>query len=104
MVQKLQTGSEYRSLNAVEQVKVPACNSYFTGVPWTSRFFLGGGGGQFKVLVLTYKALYGLGPGCLKDHLLLESSAWLLRATGGDLLQVPSKSEARSVGTTKMPW
>lgn len=35
---------------------------------------------QFKVLLISYKARYGLGPGYLKGHLVLQTSAWALRS------------------------
>lgn len=34
---------------------------------------------QFKMLLITFKALYSLGPGYLRDHLTLQHSAWPLR-------------------------
>lgn len=50
---------------------------------------------QFKVLILTFKAQYGLGPQCLKDHLLSDELALLLRWCGGNvLLHVLLLSEA----------
>ena len=50
---------------------------------------------QFKVLVLTYKALNGLGPGYLKDRLLPYEPAWQLSSSQGTLLKDPSLKEVR---------
>lgn len=54
---------------------------------------------QSKVLVMTHKALYHLGPENLKDHLPLQVSAEPLRSSGEGLLQVPPLAEARLVAT-----
>ncbi|XP_053100645.1 uncharacterized protein LOC128322765 [Hemicordylus capensis] len=50
---------------------------------------------QFKVLVLTFNALNGLGPGYLRDHLLPRVAAHLMRSSEGALLQVPTMREVR---------
>ncbi|XP_053112476.1 uncharacterized protein LOC128327575 [Hemicordylus capensis] len=50
---------------------------------------------QFKVLVLTFKALNGLGSGYLRDHLLPRVAACLTRSSEGALLRVPTMKEAR---------
>ncbi|KAF7254014.1 Beta-centractin [Varanus komodoensis] len=50
---------------------------------------------QFKVLVMTYKALNGLGPGYLKEHLHPYMPAHPLRSAGEALLQEPSVKEIR---------
>uniref|UniRef100_A0A8D0GH51 Reverse transcriptase domain-containing protein n=1 Tax=Sphenodon punctatus TaxID=8508 RepID=A0A8D0GH51_SPHPU len=44
---------------------------------------------RFKVLVLIYKALYGLGPSYCGDHLALRASERSLRSTAGAFLEVP---------------
>lgn len=46
-----------------------------------------------------YKALYGLGPGYLKDPISLYTPAWVLRSLAEHLLWVPSVSEAWLVVT-----
>ena len=43
---------------------------------------------QFKVLVITYKALYRLGPGYLKDHISLYAPSGQLRSAEEALLSV----------------
>ncbi|KAF7247239.1 Calcium uptake protein 1, mitochondrial [Varanus komodoensis] len=50
---------------------------------------------QFKVLVMTYKALNGLGPGYLKERLHPYMPACPLRSAGEALLQEPSVKEIR---------
>ena len=45
---------------------------------------------QFKVLVLTYKALYGLGPQYLTEHLSRHEPTRTLRSTSKVLLRVPT--------------
>ncbi|KAF7251566.1 Zinc finger FYVE domain-containing protein 26 [Varanus komodoensis] len=50
---------------------------------------------QFKVLVMTYKALNGLGPGYLKDRLHPYMPDRPLRSAGEALLQEPSMKEIR---------
>ncbi|XP_053106346.1 uncharacterized protein LOC128325025 [Hemicordylus capensis] len=50
---------------------------------------------QFKVLVLTFKALNGLGPGYLRDRLHPRVAARLTRTSEGALLWVPTMREAR---------
>ncbi|KAF7237340.1 Zinc finger protein 79 [Varanus komodoensis] len=52
---------------------------------------------QFKVLVMTYKALNGLGPGYLKEHLRPYMPAHPLRSAGEALLREPSVKEIRRV-------
>ncbi|KAF7245550.1 hypothetical protein EYD10_08337 [Varanus komodoensis] len=52
---------------------------------------------QFKVLVMPYKALNGLGPGYLKERLGPYMPAHPLRAAGEALLQEPSMKEIRRV-------
>lgn len=53
---------------------------------------------QFKVLVLTFKALHDLGPGCLKDLLVLPNiPVYPLRTSEGALLQVSPLSQVRGV-------
>ena len=54
---------------------------------------------QFKVLVLTFKALNGLGPVYLKERLHPHQSAWTLRSSAEGLLSVPSLREAKLQGT-----
>lgn len=39
--------------------KIPTCNSFFEGMMWLPIIF----GAQFKILILTYKALYSLDQG-----------------------------------------
>ncbi|KAF7254804.1 RNA-directed DNA polymerase from mobile element jockey [Varanus komodoensis] len=53
---------------------------------------------QFKVLVMTYKALNGLGPGYLKERLHPHMPSHPLRSTGEALLREPSVKEVRRVG------
>ncbi|KAF7238224.1 Protein kinase C alpha type, partial [Varanus komodoensis] len=50
---------------------------------------------QFKVLIMTYKALNGLGPGYLKECLRPYTPACPLRSAGEALLQEPSVKEIR---------
>ncbi|KAF7249630.1 putative RNA-directed DNA polymerase from transposon BS [Varanus komodoensis] len=50
---------------------------------------------QFKVSVMTYKALNGLGPGYLKEHLCPYVPARPLRSAGEALLREPSVKEIR---------
>ncbi|XP_060124758.1 uncharacterized protein LOC132591228 [Zootoca vivipara] len=54
---------------------------------------------QFKVLVLTFKALNGLGPVYLKERLHPHRSARTLRSSSEGLLAVPSLREAKLQGT-----
>lgn len=54
---------------------------------------------KFKVLVIIYKVLIGLGPGCLEDCLILHSPARTFRSSWEGLFQVPPLAEARSVVT-----
>uniref|UniRef100_A0A670I7A7 Reverse transcriptase domain-containing protein n=1 Tax=Podarcis muralis TaxID=64176 RepID=A0A670I7A7_PODMU len=54
---------------------------------------------QFKVLVLTFKALNGLGPVYLKERLHPHHSARTLRSSAEGLLAVPSLREAKLQGT-----
>uniref|UniRef100_A0A8D0BC31 Reverse transcriptase domain-containing protein n=1 Tax=Salvator merianae TaxID=96440 RepID=A0A8D0BC31_SALMN len=53
---------------------------------------------QFKVLVVTYKALHGLGPGYLRDRLLPHVSQRPVRSHRVGLLQVPSANQCRLAG------
>ncbi|KAF7239825.1 Ran-binding protein 17 [Varanus komodoensis] len=50
---------------------------------------------QFKVLVITYKALNGLGPGYLKEHLLPYLPSHPLRSAAEALLRKPSVKDTR---------
>ncbi|KAF7249458.1 RNA-directed DNA polymerase from mobile element jockey [Varanus komodoensis] len=50
---------------------------------------------QFKVLVMTYKALNGLGPGYLNEHLHPYMPDRPLRSVGESLLREPSMKEIR---------
>ena len=54
---------------------------------------------QFKVLVLSFKALNGLGPVYLKESLQPHRSAHTLRSSAEGLLAVPSLREVRLQGT-----
>ncbi|KAF7236044.1 putative RNA-directed DNA polymerase from transposon BS [Varanus komodoensis] len=54
---------------------------------------------QFKVLVMTYKALNGLGPGYLKECLRPYMAVRPLRSAGEALLRKPSVKEIRRVIT-----
>ena len=54
---------------------------------------------QFKVLVLTYKALHGLGPQYLMERLSRHEPTRTLRSTSKVLLRVPTPREARRVAT-----
>ena len=54
---------------------------------------------QFKVLVLTFKALSGLSPVYLKERLHPHRSAQTLRSSAEGLLAVPSLREAKLQGT-----
>uniref|UniRef100_A0A8D2LRL5 Uncharacterized protein n=1 Tax=Varanus komodoensis TaxID=61221 RepID=A0A8D2LRL5_VARKO len=56
---------------------------------------------QFKVLVMTYKALNGLGPGYLKERLHPYTPARPLRSAAEALLQEPSVKEIRRVVTRR---
>ena len=52
---------------------------------------------QFKVLVLIYKALNGLGPGYLEDHILPYEPTRQLRSNQGALLKELSLKEVRGM-------
>ena len=54
---------------------------------------------QFKVLAVTYKALYSLGPGYLKDRISLYSPSWRLKSAEEPLLLVPLPAQAQLMGT-----
>ncbi|XP_061477973.1 uncharacterized protein LOC133382302 [Rhineura floridana] len=54
---------------------------------------------KFKVLVLTYKALYGAGPRYLSERLSRYEPARTLRSATKALLRVPTHREARRVVT-----
>lgn len=54
---------------------------------------------QFKVLVMTFKALDGSGPGYLADCVSLYEPAWTLRSSGEAFLSIPYPSQAWLVGT-----
>ncbi|KAF7247959.1 putative RNA-directed DNA polymerase from transposon BS [Varanus komodoensis] len=56
---------------------------------------------QFKVLVMTYKALNGLGPGYLKKRLHPYMPSPPLRSAGEALLREPSVEEVRRVVTRR---
>ncbi|KAF7235720.1 hypothetical protein EYD10_17474 [Varanus komodoensis] len=56
---------------------------------------------QFKVLVMTYKALNGLGPGYLKERLHPYMPSRPLRSAGEALLQEHSVKEIRRVATRR---
>ncbi|KAF7250405.1 Vacuolar protein sorting-associated protein 13A [Varanus komodoensis] len=56
---------------------------------------------QFKVLVITYKALNGLGPGYLKECLRPYMPTRPLRSAGEALLREPSVKEIRRIGTRR---
>ncbi|KAF7247658.1 RNA-directed DNA polymerase from mobile element jockey [Varanus komodoensis] len=56
---------------------------------------------QFKVLVMTYKALNGLGPGYLKERLHPYLPSRPLRSAGEALLREPSVREIRRVATRR---
>ncbi|KAF7246492.1 PDZ domain-containing RING finger protein 4, partial [Varanus komodoensis] len=56
---------------------------------------------QFKVLVMTYKALNGLDPGYLKERLHPYTPACPLRSAGEALLREPSVKEIRRGGKPK---
>ncbi|KAF7246701.1 hypothetical protein EYD10_07390 [Varanus komodoensis] len=56
---------------------------------------------QFKVLVMTYKALNGLGPGYLKERLHPYVPSRPLRSAGEALLREPSMEEVRRVVTRR---
>ncbi|KAK9395419.1 hypothetical protein NXF25_018780 [Crotalus adamanteus] len=53
---------------------------------------------QFKVLVITFKALHGIGPGYLQDRILPHSSQRPVRSHRLGLLQVPSARQCRLAG------
>ncbi|KAF7246806.1 Chorion-specific transcription factor GCMa, partial [Varanus komodoensis] len=57
---------------------------------------------QFKVLVMTYKALNGLGPGYLKERLHPYMPGRHLRSAGEALLREPSVKEIRRGKDSKM--
>ncbi|KAF7253646.1 2-succinyl-5-enolpyruvyl-6-hydroxy-3-cyclohexene-1-carboxylate synthase [Varanus komodoensis] len=54
---------------------------------------------QFKVLVLTYKAMNGLGSGYLKEHLFPYMPSHPLRSAGEVLLREPSLKEIKRTTT-----
>ena len=53
------------------------------------------------MLVLTFKALNGLGPGYLKERLLPYVPAHTLRSSSGILLHEPLPKEVRQVATRR---
>ncbi|KAK9409653.1 hypothetical protein NXF25_000828 [Crotalus adamanteus] len=53
---------------------------------------------QFKVLVITFKALYGSGPGYLQDRLLPHSSLRAVRSHRLGLLRAPSAKQCHLAG------
>ncbi|KAF7244207.1 Autophagy-related protein 17 [Varanus komodoensis] len=57
---------------------------------------------QFKVLIMTYKALNGLGPGYLNEHLRPYMPDHPLRSAGESLLREPSMKEIRRTGEDRM--
>ena len=57
-------------------------------LPWLPVCFRA----QFIVQVMTYKALYGSGPGYLKDCILPDEPTRALRSSGEALLSVPPSS------------
>ena len=59
---------------------------------------------QFKVLVLTYKALHGLGPQYLTERLSQHEPTRTLRSTSKVLLRVPTPREAQRVTTREMAF
>ncbi|KAF7250395.1 Integrin alpha-1 [Varanus komodoensis] len=56
---------------------------------------------QFKVLIMTYKALNGLGPGYLNERLRPYMPDRPLRSAGESLLREPSTKEIRRVSTRR---
>ena len=56
---------------------------------------------RFKVLVLTFKALNGLGPGYLKERLLPYVPAQTLRSSSEVLLREPLPKEVGQVATRR---
>uniref|UniRef100_A0A803SWN1 Reverse transcriptase domain-containing protein n=1 Tax=Anolis carolinensis TaxID=28377 RepID=A0A803SWN1_ANOCA len=54
---------------------------------------------QFKVQVITYKALNGLGPAYLRDRVVPYEPTRSLRSSGEALLSLPPSSQLRLVGT-----
>ncbi|KAF7254600.1 putative RNA-directed DNA polymerase from transposon BS, partial [Varanus komodoensis] len=56
---------------------------------------------QFKVLIMTYKALNGLGPGYLNERLRPYMPDRPLRSAGESLLREPSMKEIRRVSTRR---
>ncbi|KAF7240633.1 putative RNA-directed DNA polymerase from transposon BS [Varanus komodoensis] len=56
---------------------------------------------QFKVLIMTYKALNGLGPGYLHERLRPYMPDRPLRSAGESLLREPSMKEIRRVSTRR---
>ena len=54
---------------------------------------------QFKVLVITYKALYGSGPGFVKGCILPYEPTHALRSSGEAFLSVPTTFQACLMGT-----
>lgn len=55
-----------------------------------------------KCFLFFNKVLYGVGPGCLKDLLLIKLSAWALRSSYGDLW-IPPVKEVRLVWPGRGP-
>lgn len=64
------------------------CNVGQAKVPWCYFFIIGVFQVQFKVLLISYESSHGLGPGYLKDHLVLQASVQALWSTGDGLLQI----------------
>uniref|UniRef100_A0A803TBL4 Reverse transcriptase domain-containing protein n=1 Tax=Anolis carolinensis TaxID=28377 RepID=A0A803TBL4_ANOCA len=54
---------------------------------------------QFKVQVITYKALNGSGPACLRDRIVPYEPTRSLRSSGEALLSLPPSSQICLVGT-----
>ncbi|XP_062818981.1 probable RNA-directed DNA polymerase from transposon BS isoform X1 [Anolis carolinensis] len=59
---------------------------------------------QFKVQVLTYKALHGSVPTYLRDRISSYETVRTLRSSGEALLALPPPSQVRLVGTRERQW
>src|SRR4029434_4027098 len=57
---------------------------------------------DFKVLLLIYKALNGLGPSCIANSLVKYLPSRTLRSSNAGLLEVPSKSRKKIGGICQL--
>ncbi|KAF7249944.1 Succinate--CoA ligase [GDP-forming] subunit beta, mitochondrial [Varanus komodoensis] len=106
LIHQLRPYLEYDCLASVTHALVTSrldfCNALYVGLPLkTLHWFPIEVRAQFKVLVMTYKALNGLGPGYLKECLHPYMPSHPLRSAGKALLWEPSVKEIRRRAITR---